>query len=976
MTDNKLKILKELMKILLFFFSFLLFSLNAKAIPFTRSESSPLPAVKRQRIAKRTLMYAEIQYKYGLFENFLGGYIDRPLFFNRKYRHPGKYIPMTEESFLRDCEIRLSYGFDGGGCLCTVPSIFRFYEKALTYLDRAPHLAHYREFPQFAFGELGKYIINEEYAQRAVEAALKSKYSPKINGRIPISTYNSARIPLPEMEKFLAGLRQKFGDTFVVFGNFVIDYADENEFYKKCGWSDRLRDKYKKRISDILRVFGAVQLNVGSRRLQTGYMQTMDFRLWDKEIEPLLLAELNKPENRDKLVGGIVSHGYINHMSGVNLTEDGTGCAREIIDRLLVFNPDMLFFFEWNEFNENTCWQPTLYNSLVLQRLVRYYANVMRGETHTPNPNDDLNIPPMALSYRETLKLGESLDFELLNIPDGSGGTYQAELELCDLQGKTLLRFPSEKFDRRILRAVTFRIPSEKLSRHFVLMPRLIVTDSNGNKLLYENLQYVRLLPTFCYNYKSVRQSLRDLLTPVSWEFDAKMNADGTVRLAGSLDAGEKLASLEVTDFGREIFAVDPQREFDSEKYVNITGLFSTNRSSFRPIRIEVPEGGEWKAREWGFPNVTLGQFIRTGDAVNSRSLVWNALSRFILSIPRTNAKKAKIRITVDGETFTASVADIIKYGDMSCAFPQCRLRLSDNRKLLDIPFPLNSSHAAFSTKIRSERRYPICQMRAVTVSGKIFRSRPILPKAIPADMEYLPLHSETYDAVATPPVLRALIPRLKWKFDPAAGDIMPLNGFDPFFICELGGGYDYDGAMFGLKLPEGRHAPRWVNEDGKNMLDFDGKCYLHFPKETFPRGSFTLKFRIKPEPLPKTKVYTLFRHYSRILGSVTVYSEQNQLCFTFGDRKLKMSKFKTELPMEPDKWSDVEIRYDLNELVFKVNGMEKRFTFPKHLALYFKPAIFGAHTKPEFGLPQGAEMFRGKLAEISIDHTAAVDKN
>lgn len=198
-----------------------------------------------------------------------------------------------------------------------------------------------------------------------------------------------------------------------------------------------------------------------------------------------------------------------------------------------------------------------MYNSLVLQRLVRYYASVMRGEKLAPNPGDDLNVPPMALSYRETLKLGKSLDLELLNIPDGSSGTDRAELELCGLQGKPLLRFPSEKFDRSVLRAITFRVPSEKLSRQVVLTPRLTVTGADENKLVYENLQYVRLLPTFCYIYKSVRQSLRDLFTPANWEFDSKMNADGTVQLAGFLKAGEKLASLEVTDFGREVFRTD-----------------------------------------------------------------------------------------------------------------------------------------------------------------------------------------------------------------------------------------------------------------------------------------------------------------------------------------------------------------------------------------------------------------------------------
>lgn len=269
-----------------------------ETIPFTRSESSPLPAVKRQRVAPRTLMYPEIQYKYGLFQNFLGGYIDRSLFFNRKYRYKGNYVTMTEESFLRDCEIRLSYGFDGGGSLCSVPSLFRSYEKALIYLDRNPHLAHYREFPQFCFGEMGKYIINEDYAHRVIEAALKLKHSPKINGRIPVSTYNSARMPLPAVEKLLAGLKQKYGDTFVVFGSLKIDNDDENTFYQKGRWDDALRTKYRQRIADILRVFGAIQLIPGTRRLTEEYTQITDFRLWDSGVDLMKKAVELAPDCR------------------------------------------------------------------------------------------------------------------------------------------------------------------------------------------------------------------------------------------------------------------------------------------------------------------------------------------------------------------------------------------------------------------------------------------------------------------------------------------------------------------------------------------------------------------------------------------------------------------------------------------------------------------------------------------------------
>ncbi len=961
-----------MMKKMLAALPFLLLSLQAEDIPFTRTESGPLPVPVRRRIAPRTLMYPEIQYKYGLFQNFLDGYIDRPLFFDRTIRGKTNFITLTEESFVRDCLIRQSYGFDGGGSLSSAGGkLQRNAGRALKLLEKAPQLKNYWEFLQFSFGESGRYTVDGENARHVLRMALASPFSPKINGRIPISTYNSAYIALPAMEKFLSGLKQEFGDAFVVFGSLKIDNDDENTFYRKGRWDDALRTKYRQRIADILRVFGAIQLIPGTRRLTEEYTQITDFRLWDSEIAPLLHAELARPENKDKLVCGEMLHGYINHMSGVNLTEDGTGRARESFNRLIEFNPDMIFFFEWNEFNENTCWQPTLYNSLVLQRLVRYYAGVLRGEKPAPNPGDDLNIPPMAFSCRETLKLGEVLGLELLNIPDGTEGTYRTKLELLDRNGKVLIAFPEEKFDRSRLRAVTFRVPTEKLSREFVLLPRLTVTGADGKKIVFRHLQYVRLLPTFCYNYKSVRQSLRDLLTPESFDFNAKMNGDGTMRVTGKIDAGEKLASLEVVDFGREVYAVDPQKEFDTEKYFTFTGTFSTRRSGARPILIEVPGGGAWKIRDWGFPNVTLGKLTREGDRMKSRSLIWPASSRFMLSIPKENVEKAQIKVSADGETFTFPAEKILKYGILAHAFPKCRLSIRDERKLPDIPVPVGSGSSGFSADIRPERNYPVCQMRAVTVSGRIFRSAPVIPRPVPEKFEELSLHSEMYDKVVSVPVYSALVPRLDWKFEPACGDVMPLNGFDPYFVCDLGGGYDYEGAMHNLPAPEGRHAPRWGTDAGRTVLEFDGKTYLNFPKEAFPRGSFTLRFEIKPEPLPETKLYTLFRHYDRLLGSVTVFSMNDRLCFTFGDRELKTSKFATDLPLKPGKWNKVEIRYDLRQLVFTVNGVEKRFDFPKHLALYFKPSLFGGHTKPEFGLPKGAEMFRGKLAEISIDHTA-----
>ena len=125
----------------------------------------------------------------------------------------------------------------------------------------------------------------------------------------------------------------------------------------------------------------------------------------------------------------------------------------------------------------------------------------------------------------------------------------------------------------------------------------------------------------------------------------------------------------------------------------------------------------------------------------------------------------------------------------------------------------------------------------------------------------------------------------------------------------------------------------------------------------------------MKPEPEEDTACYVLFRHFDRILGSVTLFVRYDRLTLAFAGRDLKTEIFSSGLELAPGKWSQTEVSYDLHNIRIKVNGAERVFPLEAKLALYFKPSVFGGHTKAEFGLPAGAEMFRGKLRSFSIDH-------
>ena len=77
--------------------------LLANSITYTKTIEINNPKLgNRKRVAPQILAYPEMQYKYGLFQNFLDGYIDKPLFYNRAYRPKGKTFRFsTPDSFFK-----------------------------------------------------------------------------------------------------------------------------------------------------------------------------------------------------------------------------------------------------------------------------------------------------------------------------------------------------------------------------------------------------------------------------------------------------------------------------------------------------------------------------------------------------------------------------------------------------------------------------------------------------------------------------------------------------------------------------------------------------------------------------------------------------------------------------------------------------------------------------------------------------------
>ena len=947
----------------------------AQEVPFKRDDYSPvLESGKRQRVTSKPFLYPEVQYKYGLFHNFLGMYIDRPLFFDRSLRYPaGKFAYTSPESYFRDIEIIKSYGFDGSGSLAL--GILNLYKIINGFLDANPERAKgHKEYPQFAFGVMEKksdlnHHLNE--AREILKIALSSPYAPKVNGRIPITTYNSGFIKPEMMKEFLDTLRKEFGDTFIVTGELLIDWQDSEEFLNSGKWSTVTQQKYRDRIKGVLDIFGGIQIPLLQERYALDYMSQPDFGIYDQYLQAILTEILALPEYRAKLAGSVIKHGYLNHMSGVSHGEFGTARLRLQLDRLVRFNPDFIVFFEWNEFNENTCFQPTICNSMALQRLIRFYSNRLKDKAPEPNAGDNLIIPPLVFSAREALKVGEPLELELLNIPDSTIKTdYTVQLSIFDQAGKAVVNFPIETFNCAQLRAITYTVPTETISRNTTLVPKLTVITSDGQKLLFDQLQYIRLLPSFCYNYKSVRQPLRDLLQPKIVEFKAIARGNGDYQLSGRIDAGEPLSSLEVTDLGREFYAVDPINEFDREKNVIVLGTISTIKSGMSQLKLQVTDAFGWKFRPWEQANVSFGSWIQNGDTMTSNTHLRRANTEMLLTIPK-EANNAEIFFSVGNDTKNFPLTNLQKLGKIGQVYDKCRVDWQIMHSLPDIAPAIGENTAGFSVTLPSKNAYPIFQLRAVTKSGKIYRSNPIIPNPIPEVFTKFNVISETSGKVVTTDVPQVLIPVLKYQIEPARGTLI-ANTFDPYFDAQLGGGFAYDGPFHSsITLPEENHVPEFVTDEGFPALKFSNtSSYINFPLESFPRGCFTLKFEVKPEAVNDS--YVLFRHFSSILGSVTVYVKYEKLYLAFGDKELKTHQFSSGFMLKPGVWSKVTIACNQKSIYFEVNGTKRSYELESPLrALYFKPSVFGGHTKPEFGLPQDFKFYRGLLRNLEIRHDA-----
>ena len=961
-------------------------SAERPAMAFERTEDfTPVTLGARPRAAERPLFFAEFLGKYGMFQNYLHYWIDRPLYWDRAMR-PERMEYETAASFAVHAEQLSKYQLDG----------LDVFARAKT-TDGRDNLAKFDEWfvqsghpelhilPIIGYGEAVNRTGPDPAAfKTAISAAQANPRAPRFGGKVLVPTYNYRMFTAEQHRKFLADLTQALGnDDFILCGQPNISTMRKLQgAYRRNGrLTSSEKSELEQMLREVLEVAGGIQLSPLEqiREPEGPYCTHYSTEFFDKELAPLALKLLNEPQYRNKALGFYIHQGYINNHSGHNHAEDGTSTLRRCLRSALKLNPDYLLLFEWNELNENTMFQPTVWNGQSVSRIIRWHSRLMKGLGPDVYPGDDTSIPDLTLSYRATVKVGEVLDFEILNVPDGvRKGTLPVQLRLSNCEGRLVQTFPAEKIDETKFGAITYRASTAGFRGGDELRVTLVADGKT-----YDAFHPIRISPTVSWNYKAVRHSLRDQLKAKKGEVEVRKVADGKYAYSVDIAFDEPLASVELMVNENEQAAAGLQSEYDRTNFELLRLCFTAPpKEGVRDglIRIETKGSTRCRFHNVWTANVDPGVIrpLKDGAGFTTGALIWGEGPSFLIEVPKDEADQVELAISVNSKKtpcvpVTIPVKSALKFGIAAAELNEAGVRVDALRQenLADLPPHLKTTTCTWDGETETSVHAPVFHVRAVSESGRIWRSAPVRAEPLSTELSTYAVYDEFRHRPTTAEAPSDLMPEIRYLFNPQSGAALG-NTWERCYDATLGGGFQSDKTFSSLAIapPSGRRAPAWVKEDGAWCLRFDGvNDYISFPREAFPQAAFTLAFVIKPE-LAGVRQMTLFRHFDSVRGSLSLFVRDGQLFATWGDKNLSREpKFETGLEVKDGEWNKISVRYDFNEFVFRVNGVEKRMPWQGR-AWSFKPSVFGGHNKAELsGSSEKPVYFKGLLRNLAIRH-------
>ena len=212
------------------------------------------------------------------------------------------------------------------------------------------------------------------------------------------------------------------------------------------------------------------------------------------------------------------------------------------------------------------------------------------------------------------------------------------------------------------------------------------------------------------------------------------------------------------------------------------TGLRARFRKLLDPSRAAWPRRAKTKRMPDGKHRITIN---------------FGARSFFYALVPHEELANAKLVLDIEKYgRIEAPLAEVWQVGRKAQSLPlTVRLDLQREDQLPDYPAPLGTASAALAAQVRSVRRFPAYQLRAVSASGKVWRGPIVYPKAHAPAKKTIPVWSDLAGREVAAEVFADAIPDIKYVFDPRHGAWL-RNAWEAGYDAQLGGGGRYGEPM------------------------------------------------------------------------------------------------------------------------------------------------------------------------------------
>ena len=796
----------------------------------------------------------------------------------------------------------------------------------------------------------------------------------RMGGKRLVTCYWSYKNTPDELSAKVKDLEKDFGPILFMpdFGLFT-----NSRWRKKLAegaLTEEDREAAKERLRDCLRYADGARFGfyAGVTDVVDGE-RSFDADFFRKHTMPLIREVYAEPAFPGKYFGIDIGMGHDNsYIGGLRCSSNGTKTLRDSLTCALELNPDVITFFEWDEWNENTGIRPSLWNSFAPRRIIRAMRAAHEGRVAEPLPGDDLSIPNIVVSFHKTLTLGNVFTVELLAVPDAAAsGSATAKLTLRDETGRLLKAFDPVVLDLAKMSERRLKWDTALAGDACAIVPELEVSVNGRSKTWNDGLPFAELRPTANWDRKWVLMPLRDLVDGATCRLASEGRRDTVERVRVSVDSSAEIDRLEVTDGGDIVYSMsgDESQSFreDDDHYVFSSMQFCYNYTKGgAELALTGVDDVEWlqctkRTRSLSCNIYPRAEFtadaffrLRKTEAANAvLHLSWPEIGEFEIPICKVLENGSYAVVGTNGLCFSAH-----RYNRQPAFFA-----------------PVAARQASSVADIVPDLPVSVLGAHALTADGKIVRSRPLVVGKKAGVTVPIRVWSELQKKAVTVRVDRARVPDLRFDVSGERSGAIALSGFGRAHdgilggstaaaTCRNRGDNSRQHCCTEIRKDSPSRAPAVLGAGFSAEMSFDGSgSYLVLPGGTIPTtAGYRLSFEFWPDDLGREQ--EMFGcgmgELWGTVGYLKLLKDGRVSGIALSVHEYQDSPFVSKNTVVPGQWNTLELISDVETVELVLNGVRAG------RVKMVQPGRFDANCW--FGGRKGA-LFKGKIRNVRVIH-------